>query len=386
MIKVLKNAQVYSPEPLGKKDVLIISDKIARIADEINEYDGLPEVEAFDFAGKLLLPGYIDMHVHVTGGGGEDGPASRVPESQLSMFLKNGITTVLGLLGTDGVTKSIENLIAKARALNEEGITAYALTGSYGYPTNTMTGSIEKDIYMLTPMIGVKIAASDHRSSNPQAEDLIAVGTAARRGGMISGTAGLVTIHMGSGKGGLKPLMKAMEDSDIPFKNFLPTHILRDDALINDAAEYVRKGGYIDCTAGCDAESIEENADKLYELLQRDGVELSHVTMSSDSYGSMPRFDEAGNCIGLTYATPDALHKTIKGLVKRGMALEKAIQLLTSNSAFLLGKEGVKGCVKAGADADILILDEALEINSLFAKGKTALLNGELQMRGRFEI
>ena len=130
MIKVLKNAQVYSPEPLGKKDVLIISDKIARIADEINEYDGLPEVETFDFAGKLLLPGYIDMHVHVTGGGGEDGPASRVPESQLSMFLKNGITTVLGLLGTDGVTKSIENLIAKARALNEEGITAYALTGA----------------------------------------------------------------------------------------------------------------------------------------------------------------------------------------------------------------------------------------------------------------
>ncbi len=101
---------------------------------------------------------------------------------------------------------------------------------------------------------------------------------------------------------------------------------------------------------------------------------------------SMPRFDEAGNCIGLTYATPDSLHLTVKGLVKRGMALEKAIQLLTSNSAFLLGKEGVKGCIKPGADADILILDEALEINSLFAKGKTALLNGDLKMRGRFEI
>lgn len=385
MIKVLKNAQVFAPEPLGKKDVLIVGDKIARIADVINEYDNVLEAEVFDFENKILIPGYIDMHVHITGGGGEDGPASRVPESQLSVFLKNGITTVVGLLGTDGVTKSIENLIAKARALTEEGITVYSLTGSYGYPTITMTGSIEKDIYMLTPMIGVKVSASDHRSSNPQAKELIAIGTAARRGGMISGTAGLVTIHMGSGKGGLKPLMEALDNSDIPPKNFLPTHILRDDALIDDAAEYVRKGGYIDCTAGCDPESIEENADKLYELLGREGVALNHVTMSSDSYGSMPRFDENGNCVGLTYAKPDSLHETIKGLVKRGMAFEKAIQLLTSNSAFLLGKEGVKGCIKAGADADVLILDEALEINSLFAKGKVALLDGELKMRGRFE-
>lgn len=385
MIKVLKNAQIYSPAYLGKQDVLVIGDKIARIDAHIDEYDGLPEVEVFDLEGLKLLPGYIDMHVHITGGGGEAGPATRVPESQLSMFLKNGITTVLGLLGTDGVTKSIENLIAKARALTEEGITVYTLTGSYGYPANTMTGSVEKDIYMLTPMVGVKTAVSDHRSSNPQAEDLIALGTAARRGGMISGTAGIVVIHMGSGKGGLKPLLKALEDSDIPAKTFLPTHILRCPELIDDATEHVRRGGYIDCTAGSDPQSIEENADSLYELLQRPGVTLEHVTLSSDSMGSMPRFDDEGNCIGLTYATPDSLHKTIKGLVQRGMALEKAIQLLTSNSAYVLGKEGVKGCIQPGADADLLVLDGNLDIDSLFAKGQTALLHGELKMRGRFE-
>lgn len=166
----------------------------------------------------------------------------------------------------------------------------------------------------------------------------------------------------------------------------MPTHILRCNELVDEAADYVRQGGYIDCTAGCDAASIEENADKLYELLQRDGVVLRHVTMSSDSYGSMPRFDIAGNCIGLTYATPDSLHKTIKGLVKRGIALEEAIQLLTVNPAFIIGKDGIKGCIKPGADADIMILDADLGINSLFAKGKTALLDGELKMRGRFEF
>ena len=166
MIKLFKNAQVYAPAPLGKKDLLIVDEKICRIAEKITGYEGLPDVETFDLEGKILTPGYIDLHVHITGGGGEQGPASRVPESQLSVFTTNGITTVVGLLGTDGITRSIENLVAKARALNDEGITAYTLTSAYGYPPTTLTGSVEKDIMMIPPMVGVKVAVSDHRSSN----------------------------------------------------------------------------------------------------------------------------------------------------------------------------------------------------------------------------
>ena len=226
LITLLKNAEVYAPAYLGKKDVLVIADKVVRIEDEIIGYEGLPEVQVFDLAGKKLLPGYIDMHMHITGGGGEQGPASRVPEAMLSQITSCGITTVLGLLGTDGVTRSVENLVAKARALTEEGITAYCLTGAYGLPSPTITGSVEKDIMMVPPIIGTKIAVSDHRSSNPQGEELIAIGSATRRGGMLANVAGLVTMHMGSGVGKLDPLFYALDHSDIPAKNFLPTHML----------------------------------------------------------------------------------------------------------------------------------------------------------------
>ncbi len=385
MIKVLKNAEVYAPKFLGKQDVLVIGGKVARIAAEINEYDNVPEAEVFDLTGKKLVPGYIDLHVHITGGGGEQGPASRVPESQLSFFTRNGITTVVGLLGTDGITRSLENLIAKARALTEEGITAYALTGAYGYPTNTMTGSIEKDIMMVPPFIGVKIAVSDHRSSNPTGEDLIAVATAARRGGMLSCNPGLVTMHMGSGQGKLDPLFYALEHADVPAKNFLPTHMLRTPELIEEGVKLVRMGGYMDCTAGCTDADMEADAEKIFDILNRDGVTADHVTLSSDAFGSQPRFDAAGECIGLTYASPEFLHKTIKSLVRRGLALEEALKLLTSTPAELLAKTGVKGCVAVGADADLLVLDEELDITTLFAKGETAVLNGELIMKGRFE-
>ena len=331
------------------------------------------------------MPGYIDLHVHITGGGGEQGPSSRVPESQLSVFLRNGITTVVGLLGTDGITRSLENLVAKARALTEEGITAYTLTGSYGYPSRTMTGSVEKDIMMIQPMIGVKIAVSDHRSSNPTGEELIRVATEARRGGMLSGNPGLVTMHMGSGKGGLDPIFYALDHSDVPAKNFLPTHVGRCPALTEQGIELVRRGGYIDITTGCDDVSLEETADRIAACLGREGVSADHVTMSSDAYGSQPRFNEAGECIGLTYASPKYLHKTLQGLVRRGVALERALRLLTSTPAELLGKAGVKGCVREGADADLLVLGEGLEIDSLFARGRTALWQGELRMKGKFE-
>lgn len=385
MIKLFKAAHVFAPEDLGVKDVLVVGDKICRIADKIEGYEGLQDVEVFALNGKLLVPGYIDLHVHITGGGGEQGPASRVPESYLTAFTTNGITTVVGLLGTDGITRSLENLVAKARALTEEGITVYCLTSYYAYPPTTMTGSVEKDITMITPMIGVKVAVSDHRSSNPSGEDLIALGVQARRAGLISNTPGLVTLHMGSGKGKLEPLFYALDNSDLPAKNFLPTHMLRTDELIDAGVKLIQRGGYVDCTAGADDKELEVNAEKLFDLLHREGVSAEHVSLSSDAFGSQPKFDANGECIGLTYASPKYLHKTVQSLVRRGMPLTEALKPLTTTPAVLLAKEGCKGCICDGADADLLVLDAELNICSVFAKGKTAVLDGAVIMKGRFE-
>lgn len=385
LIKLIKNAEVFAPKYLGKKDVLVIADKIVRIEDHIDGYDNVPEVETFDFRGKKLLPGYIDIHMHITGGGGEQGPASRVPEAMLSQITSCGITTVVGLLGTDGITRSVENLVAKARALTEEGITAYCLTGAYGIPSTTITGSVEKDIMMVPPIIGTKIAVSDHRSSNPQGPELIAVASATRRGGLLANVAGLVTMHMGSGVGKLDPLFYALDHSDIPAKNFLPTHMLRTQELMEEGAKLVRRGGYFDMTAGSTDEDMEIGAEKMMELLSWEGMSTEHLTLSSDAFGSQPKFNEQGECIGLTYCSPKYLHLTIKSLVHRGLPLEEAIKLLTSTPAELLGKAGVKGCVAEGADADLLVLDENLDIDSLFAKGQTAILNKEITLKGRFE-
>ena len=128
---LLKNADVYAPKYLGKKDVLVEGTKIRKISDNIQINQADEFVQTINMEDKILIPGIIDQHVHITGGGGEGGPSTRVPESNLSDFISSGVTTVLGILGTDGISRSLENLYAKAKALNEDGITCYIETGSY---------------------------------------------------------------------------------------------------------------------------------------------------------------------------------------------------------------------------------------------------------------
>ncbi len=381
---LLKNADLYAPEHIGKRDILIEGEKIKKIAEKIDFESEF--VEVIDLNGKKVTPGLIDQHVHITGGGGEAGPASRVPESNLTDFTTSGVTTVLGLLGTDGISRSLENLYAKAKALNEEGITCYMLTGSYTHPSPTITDTVEKDIYLLDVCIGVKIAASDHRSSNITTEELIRLATQARRGGMISGKAGVVTIHMGEGKKRLKPVMDAILESDIPIKHFIPTHInLRTKELLDDCVEFTKLGGKVDFTAMATDEANTVEAKNVFYLLEK-GVDIKNITVSSDAFGSHPRFDEDGNTIGLTYFTSKILISLLKALVKEGMEFENAIKLFTENPARVLGIGNKKGKILEGMDADIVAFDENLEVKDVIAKGKVAVQDGTAILKGNFEL
>ena len=142
MITVIKNINVYAPKALGKKNVVIAGDKFEGVYDELSIPDDFININIIDGSGKKMLPGFIDAHIHLIGGGGEGGFTTRTPELRFTDISSAGITTVVGCLCTDNVCRSITSLIAKARALTEEGITAYCYTGSYEIPVKTVTDSI----------------------------------------------------------------------------------------------------------------------------------------------------------------------------------------------------------------------------------------------------
>lgn len=380
---------VYNPEYLGKKDVLIVDRKIGAIEDDI-PVDCFPTVEVLDGNGKVMVPGFIDHHVHIIGGGGEGSYRTRTPELQLSDALLGGITTVVGVIGTDGTTRTMASLIAKAKGLREEGISCFVHTGSYQVPVKTLTGKIEDDLILIEEVIGVgEIAISDHRSSQPTCEELAKIAAAARVGGMLSGKAGIVNVHIGDSSSKLSLLHEVVKNTDVPIRQFLPTHINRNRQLFEAGIEYANHGGYVDLTTSSVPQFFEQGevkCSKGFKELLSAGVPVERITFTSDGQASLPEFDEDGLLIGLQIGKVTSLYQEVRdAIIIEKVKVEDAIKVITANPADIL-KLTQKGYIEVGKDADLVLLDEeSYEIDSVMALGQKMLWERELLVKGTFE-
>lgn len=387
---LLTDVELYAPDYQGVKDVLIAGSQVVAISDHINrEFTGV-SVQIINGQGKVLAPGLVDSLVHIIGGGGEGGFTTRTPEMHLSDAVKAGVTTLVGVLGTDSVTRTLTNLLAKANALTEEGLTVYCHTGSYQIPARTLFGDIDQDIILIDKFIGVgEVAISDHRSSQPSQQELARLAAQARVGGMLSGKAGIVSVHVGDSDTCLQPLLDVVSASDIPIKQFYPTHINRTQTLLDAGKEFAQLGGYLDLTASTTPEILAAGevkcSDALKQLLDA-GISVDQITFSSDGFASLPDFDELGNLRGLKVGTLTSLLDEVRDAVQQnGVPLEDALKVVTQSPADILKLTG-KGRVQEGLDADLILLDAAtLELETVFAKGQLMMVDGVLLKKGLFE-
>ena len=381
MLTLIKNAHVYAPADLGINDILIAGEKIEKIASKIE----LPKeyADVIDVEGMKVVPGYADQHVHITGGGGEAGFHTRAPEINLSEFIKAGITTVVGLLGTDSETRSVENLLAKTKALNNEGMTAYCLTGAYSYPSPTITGSVKTDITFIKEIIGVKLAISDHRASFLTYEDLAQLASQARVAGMIADKAGTVTLHMGDDPAGLRLVREVLENTSIPMKHFIPTHCNRNAQLLEESARYLKEGGNIDFTAGCVGD---RPVSEVIAEFRKNEIPTDRLTVTTDGNGSWSKYDKEGNLIKIGVSAVTPLHEEVVSLVENfGFTLSEALKFVTVNVANMQNLQKRKGQIKEGLDADLLFLQDDFSINSVFMRGKCVMKDKVLLKKGTFE-
>ncbi|GLC31375.1 beta-aspartyl-peptidase [Clostridium omnivorum] len=391
MIKLIKGAKIYAPEYRGVKDVLLIGNKIAALEESINlgEIPGV-EVKVIDGSSKLLVPGFIDGHVHILGGGGEGGFKTRTPEITLSDITKGGVTTVVGCLGTDGLSRNMVSLLAKAKGLEEEGINTFIYTGSYKVPVTTLTGDVMKDLIAIDKVIGVgEVAISDHRSSQPEYEDIKKLTADARVGGILSGKAGIVNMHLGDGKDMINYLFDIVQNTEIPFTQFLPTHMNRNPHLFEEAIRYAKAGGHVDFTTSSVPSFWEDGEVRASKALKRcleAGVPIEHITFTSDGQGSLPMFDENKQFTGLQVGKVTSLFEEVKqAVLSENVQFEDAIKVITANPAEILKLKG-KGRIAKGYDADVVLLDEKdLSIDTVIAKGRIMIEEGQVQVLGTFE-
>ena len=208
-------------------------------------------VDVIDLEGRRLIPGLIDGHVHVTGGGGEAGFSTRVPAPMLSRYTRAGVTSVVGLLGTDDVARSTRELVASIHALREQGLNAWGYSGGYHLPPTTLTGSVRGDI--------VFVDAADRRRrsrdqrpplqpADPRRTAAARVGSARRRPDDRQGR------HRPPAPGRRCRVAwtwcgARSTQSELPARVFNPTHVNRRKALFEEAVELARRGCCIDITA-----------------------------------------------------------------------------------------------------------------------------------------
>ncbi|MEN1929703.1 beta-aspartyl-peptidase [Luteimonas sp. MJ250] len=383
---LVRNADVYAPEPLGRRDLLLGGGKLLWIGTDAPDLPEAFGASTVDLRGRRLLPGFIDGHVHVTGGGGEAGFASRVPAPMLSHYTRSGVTTVVGLLGTDDVARGIRDLVAQVNALREEGLSAWGYAGGYHLPPATITGSVRADLAFIDCLIGVgELAISDHRSSQPTLDELLRIASETHVAGLMTGKAGIVHLHLGDGARGLDLVRRALDQSELPPRVFNPTHVNRRKALFDEAIELARRGCTIDITAFpvAEGEDAWNAADALVRYLDS-GAPRERVTVSSDAGGCLPCFDAEGRVASMDVGHSGALADTLQELLARGVALEDALPAFTSNVADLLRLPG-KGRIVAGADADFVVIDGSGAVSDVFAGGRPHLRNGAVLRHGTFE-
>lgn len=376
---LLKGGEVFAPEHLGAQELLLSPEKILLMKPSLPAFSEY-EIQTLDCEGCFLCPAFIDQHMHITGGGGEEGPQSRIPEMMLGEILQAGVGTVVGLLGADGVTRSVASLLAKARALEDEGLNTYIYTGSYGLPTDTLTGKVLHDIVFVDKVLGAgEVAISDYRSTHPTLEMLRQLAWEVKMGGMIGKKAGILHLHVGDGKKGLAPLTDLIEESNFPIDMFVPTHLNRNKALFDDALRYGRKGGFIDLTAGESNETGYSVAQAIKILLTQ-GVCLGQITFSSDAGGSNAASpDGVGHVKSLYDDFVSCIHQA-------DLPLETALQPLTKNPAQRLRLYPRKGSLRPGSDADIVALcKDSLAVKHMIVGGNIAIENGILRRKGKYE-
>ena len=384
MLTLLRRAEVYAPSPLGTLDVLVAAGTIVALGRGIEPPRGVPLNEV-DLGGARLVPGLIDAHVHLTGGGGESGPQSRVPPVALSDLTTAGVTTCVGLLGTDTTTRAMESLVARTLGLRAEGLSAFCWTGGYSVPPRTLTGSVRSDIVFVDPIVGAgEIAVSDHRSSQPTLDELLRLAGDCHVAGMMSGKAGVLHLHVGDGKRGLDLVRRARDTSELPPKVFHPTHVNRQKVLFEEAEALARRGVTVDVTAFPEQEDDPglTAAAAIARWLDAD-LPRERLTCSSDGAGCLPVFDEAGRVRAMDVGRPSALRDTIAALLAQGRRLEDVLPFFTSHVADTLRLDR-KGRIAAGADADLVVMGGAGEILAVMARGKWLVQKGHV-VRGPFE-
>ena len=376
MLSLIRGGQVYTPVKVGEMDILLGGKEILAMGQGLQVPNGL-ETEITDATGMTVVPGYIDSHMHLLGGGGSYGPDSRSHEVDISTLAKAGITTVVGTMGINTVSLSLQQLLTVTQALEAQGITTLMYTGGYQLPAVTITDSVTSDLALIEKIIGVKIALFDTLGSHPSKEALKELASKVWLGGRLGGKAGVIHAHLGETQGNIKEIADMLLYMGLPPSMLVTTHVNRSDKVLQMSIEGGLAGVSLDITALYTPDyGLPETIppSQALKALLKAGIPLHSLTMSSDGNAAQPIKNEKGELERIMLSPANAVAVEItKAVTRDSVNLEDILPLVTCNAAKRLRIESKTGSLEVGKNADIVLLDRNMEVDTVFAKGRMIL-------------
>jgi beta-aspartyl-dipeptidase (metallo-type) len=386
---MIRNGHVYDPEDVGVADLLVAGGKIVQVGPGLPALpDWLGPIVEVDASGKRVVPGFIDSHLHLTGGGGNDSYASRIPDLQLSDLTRAGITTAVSCLGVDPIAKTLDSMLMKALGMEEEGITTFIYAGSFVFGEPTFFGDLRRDLTLIEKMLGIKIALAESRGSHPPVEELARLASEAYSGGLLSGKPGCLNIHLGQKDEDPYPLLSAaLQRSGVPPDRFVATHVNYTSELLDGALAFAGHGTYLNVDSILAPRLGVTRAVEPHLAVARmleAGIPVERIGMSSDGNASVPRLQPDGSR-GPYRLGFDTMVETVGLMVDAGLDVPTALKTVTSTPARMLGLQGRKGYLRPGMDADIVTLDDGYRVRDVWARGVRHVKDGVAVVLGMYE-
>lgn len=341
---------------------------------------GATEVQAPDL---IATPGFVDVHIHGAGGHdvmeGTDGALQAVAK----MIAAHGTTSFLATTVTanpDAICKSSEG-IAKYIAMQHEAADSRAevlgihFEGPFISPVRRGVHPPEWIHLPSAEMLARFIeAAGGHAQLITIAPELLGAMPcieAARNAGLVVGMG-----HTDANYEQARAAIAHGVHHAIHVFNAMRPFSHRDSGVIGAVltspevtAELIADGIHVEDTA---MKMLLQAKGAAGVILISDGTAATGMPDGKYMLGEMEVTVSGGVCRnseGKLAGSTLTLDRSLRNIVKLGIALGDALRMLTLNPAKLLGIEFKKGALRAGADSDILLLDSGLNVTKVYTRG-----------------